>query len=72
MIYRQIEEKQGVFSDNTFQIRLAISATLFFLVVFFDMTKSCFMGIASENLYQAIAFDFGKIIELVVAVANSK
>lgn len=72
MKYEQTEERQGVFSDNTFRIRMAISATLFFLVVFFDMTESFFMGIGAESLYQAISFDFEKIIELAAALADSK
>lgn len=68
MEYGKAEENQGVFNDNSFAVRLAVSITLFVLVVFFDMTESTFLGIAPENIYRAVAFDFGQVMELLVTV----
>lgn len=65
------EEKQGIFKDDTFIIRFAIATVFFVLVLFWDLTDKTFMGTTVENLYQAVKFDFGKVIEFWVITAGN-
>ncbi len=59
-------EKEGVFRDNTFKIRLAIAGILVLLIILFDRSGKTFAGISTEQLFQAIETDYGTMIQIYV------
>ncbi len=56
-------DEEGILSDNTFKIRLALAGVLFLIVVMFDKTGKSLAGISTNQVFQAIATDYGANME---------
>lgn len=65
-----VEEKSDI-DDNTFKIRLAIAGIFLLLVILFDQTGKTFAGISVEQFYEAIALDYGEVVETYAQILQS-
>ena len=63
-------ESKSILGDNTFKIRLAIAVVLLTVIMLLDISNKSFAGITMERLYQAIAVDYGMVIDIFVQNVN--
>lgn len=63
-------EAEGIFEDGTVKIRFAIAAVLLVVVIILDINNKSIVGITTERLYQAIAMDYGTVIDTFVRTIN--
>ena len=56
--------------ENTFKFRLAIAGILLLLVILFDISDKSFVGISTEQVFQAIATDYGEDVAAWIATST--
>ena len=50
--------------ENTLKIRLAIAATFFVCVIFWDLTGKSFLTISSQKLFNALEMDLENVLKI--------